>query len=449
MTDSNSPPRAIGLLTAVSIVIANMVGTGVFTSLAYQADGIKSGFALLFLWVVGGIFALCGALAYGELGAAMPRSGGEYRFLSDIYHPAIGFLSGWLSVTVGFAAPIALAAMALGQYFSAVVPAFHPTAIALVVTILISVIHARNLKWGSWFQDSFTLLKVLLIVAFIACGLLFPEPQSLRFFPAPEDTNIIFSAPFAISLVYVTYAYSGWNAAVYLSSEVKEPEKNVPRSLVLGTAIVMVLYLLVNFVFLYATPFAAIEALPFEEKPRIAALSAEYIFGPFGSKIMSLLISFGLISTISSMVWAGPRVTQAIGEDIPFFAILSRKNRGGVPQRAIWLQLAIVIIMILTSTFEAVTTYLGFTLTLSSAMAVLGVFVHRKRFPDAPRPYKTWGYPVTPLIFLGISLWIIVFVLLGKPQISIAGLGTIAIGGLAYLWTSKKKVVSSDASQDR
>jgi len=422
------------------MVVANTIGTGVFTSLGFQAADIKSGFALLLLWLVGGLFALCGALCYGELGAAMPRSGGEFHFLSKTYHPMLGFLTGWVSITVGFAAPIAAAAIAFGQYFSRVFPVVAPLAIAPLIVIIISLIHTKNLQVGSYFQTILTVLKVLLIVVVILCGLFLAEPQNLRFLPAPEDFQLIFSSPFAISLVYVTYAYSGWNASVYIASEVKEPEKNVPRSLLVGTLIVMVLYLLLNFIFLYTTPLNELAG-----QLEVGYLAANRIFGPQGGQIMGLLISFGLLSSISSMVWAGPRVTQVIGEDIPFFKPLAKKNANGIPYYAILLQLFIVLVLVLTSTFDAVITFLGFTLTLSSFLTVLGVFVHRVRFPDVPRPYKTWGYPLTPIIFLAISLWMLIYIFRDKPAESLAGLGTIAFGFPVYLFACKNKLVSSSS----
>lgn len=420
-----------------------MIGTGVFTSLGFQAADIKSGFALLCLWVIGGVFALCGALSYSELGAAMPRSGGEFHYLSKIYHPAIGFLSGWVSVTVGFAAPIAAAAMALGQYLSKVSPIFNPLLVAAVTVIGVSLIHTRDVKLGSYFQNVFTILKVLLIVVLVICGLLFAQPQDINFLPAPGDLNVILSSPFAISLVFVMYSYSGWNASTYIASEVAEPEKNVPRSLLGGTLLVLLLYLLINFTFLYTAP---IEELAGQLE--VGYISATRIFGASGGKIMSLLISLGLISSISSMVWAGPRVTQVIGEDIPFFKVLASKNKNGVPYHAILLQLAIVLVLVITSSFETVLTYLGFTLTLSSFITVLGVFVHRMKFPDALRPYKTWGYPVTPLIFLGISAWMLIYILLDKPQESLAGLMTIFVGLLVYFFVSKNKRMVSSRSKN-
>ncbi len=434
-SDRQQKNQSIGLFTATCIVVANMIGTGVFTSLGFQVVDIKSGFTLLFLWMVGGIFALCGALSYGELGAAMPYSGGEYYYLSRIYHPVVGFLSGWVSVTVGFAAPIAAAAMALGAYFKGVFPLISSTAIALAVVIGVSLIHGTNKAFGSNFQQIFTILKVVLIVVLIVCGFCLAEPQQLGFLPSTEDVNLIFSSPFAISLVYVTYSYSGWNAAVYLASEVEKPEKNLPRSLIGGTLIVMGLYLLLNFIFLYTTPINELA-----NKEEIGIIAANNIFGSFGAKIMGTLISFGLISSISSMVLAGPRVTQAIGEDIPLFKLLARKNTSGIPYLAILLQLFIVTVLILTSSFKAVLIYLGFTLTLSSFITVLGVFVYRFRYPEAPRPYQTWGYPFTPLIFLGISSWMLVYLLMDKPVESLTGMATLLVGLIVYFVASKNKL---------
>ncbi|MEM9923157.1 MAG: amino acid permease [Cyanobacteria bacterium P01_D01_bin.50] len=443
-SNQQQKPQAIGLFTATCIVVANMIGTGVFTSLGFQVVDIKSGFTLLFLWMVGGIFALCGALSYGELGAAMPYSGGEYYYLSRIYHPVVGFLSGWVSVTVGFAAPIAAAAMALGAYFKSVFPLISSTVIALAVVIFVSLIHSRSKTFGNYFQQIFTILKVVLIVILIVCGLCLSEPQQLGFLPSTGDMNLIFSSPFAISLVYVTYSYSGWNAAVYLASEVEEPEKNLPRSLIGGTLIVMGLYLLLNFIFLHTTPINKLVG-----ELEIGYIAANQIFGSVGAKIMGILISFGLISSISSMVLAGPRVTQAIGEDIALFKLLARKNTSGIPYFAILLQLFIVTVLILTSSFEAVIAYLGFTLTLSSFITVLGVFIYRLRYPEAPRPYKTWGYPFTPMIFLAISLWMLVFIFVDKPWESLTGIGTLLIGLIVYFVADKNNLGWSSAYETR
>jgi len=430
----DSSLRKINLSTATCIVIANTIGVGVFTSLGFQVTSITSGFALLALWVVGGIFALCGALCYGELASIMPHSGGEYYYLSRIYHPIVGFLSGWVSVTVGFAAPIAAAAIALGQYLGHVVPGIHTQVIGLIAVIGITLIHTRNIRIGSYFQDISTILKISLILALIACGFLIQQFQPLNFLPSSEALAEIFTAPFATSLVFVTYAYSGWNASIYIASDIKKPEKNIPRSLLLGTSVVLVLYVLLNFIFLFTTPISEIAG-----QLDVGYVAANHIFGSMGRNIMSLLISFGLISSISSMIWAGPRVTQAIGEDISLFRLLSKRNQHGVPIYAMLLQLAIVLFLIISSSFEAVITYLGFTLTLSACVTVFGVFVHRLRYPNLSRPYRTWGYPFTPLIFLAIGLWMLVFIFHDKPVESLAGLGTILLGIPVYRWGQRQQ----------
>jgi APA family basic amino acid/polyamine antiporter len=206
---ARTPPRTIGFVTACSIVIANIIGTGIFTSLGFQLADIQSGFALLMLWVVGGIAALCGALCYGELSAALPRSGGEYHFLSQIYHPALGFMAGFVSATVGFAAPIALAAMAFGRYLHGVLDFGSPVLLSFAVVWLVALFHLNNLRVGSAFQNLSTLIKLLLVGALIAAGFFVQPKQPIDFLPAPGDTMSIFGAPFAVALVYVMYSYSG------------------------------------------------------------------------------------------------------------------------------------------------------------------------------------------------------------------------------------------------
>jgi len=435
MSAEESPSsRDIGLPTATALVVANMVGTGVFTSLGFQAADVRSVPALLSLWILGGLYALCGALAYGELGAAMPRSGGEYHFLSRTYHPAVGFLAGWVSVTVGFAAPVAAAGMALGSYLTKVFPALQPKPVALTAVTVITLLHLWTLQVRRGFQNAATLFKVTLICVFILCGFFMAVPQSFELLPGPGELKILFSAPFAVSLVYVTYAYSGWNASVYIASEVREPSRTIPRSLLLGTLAVTALYVLLNFVFLLTTPLPELAG-----QLEVGFLSAGHLFGPSGARFMGLLIAIGLVSCISSMVWAGPRVLLALGQDAPFFKALAPLNRFGVPHRAMLVQYAIVLVMVLTSTFEKVITYMGFTLAACTFMAVLGVFVHRHRFPEAPRPYRTWGYPFTPVFFLIVTAWMLAFLLRYRPIESLAGLATLALGLPVYFLGGRNK----------
>src|SRR6059036_2380740 len=374
---SRAPRRTIGFVTASSIVIANIIGTGIFTSLGFQVAEIQSGFALLMLWMVGGIAALCGALCYGELSAALPRSGGEYHFLSQIYHPALGFMAGFVSATVGFAAPIALAAMAFGKYLNGVLGFGSPVFFSFAVVWLVALFHLKNLRVGSAFQNLSTLVKLVLIVALIVAGFFVHPKQPISFLPAPGDNMSIFGASFAVALVYVMYSYSGWNAAVYISGEIKRPEKNVPRSLLVGTAVVIVVYVLVNATFLATTPIQELKG-----QLDVALIAGKHIFGANGGRVAGAVICLGLVSAISSMTWIGPRVTMSMGEDHWLLRLLGRKNRHGIPTNAIVLQLLIVNLLLLTQSFESVVQYTQFALLLCSLLTVIGVIVLRVMRPN-------------------------------------------------------------------
>jgi APA family basic amino acid/polyamine antiporter len=430
---SRTPRRTIGFVTASSIVIANIIGTGIFTSLGFQLANIQSGFPLLMLWIIGGIAAFCGALCYGELSAALPRSGGEYHFLSQIYHPALGFMAGFISATVGFAAPIALAAMAFGKYFVGVFGVGSPVLLSFVVVWVVTLFHLRNLQIGSAFQNLWTIVKLLLIGALIAAGFLIEPKQEITFLPQSGDTAWIFSGPFAVALVYVMYSYSGWNASSYIIGEVKKPEKNVPRSLLAGTLIVIVAYVLLNAVFLATTP---------REEMRgqldIGLIAGKHIFGTNGGRVAGAVICLGLVSAISSMTWIGPRVSMSMGEDHWLLRLLGRKNLHGIPTNAVVLQLLIVNILLLTRSFESVVQYTQFSLLLCSLFTVLGVMVLRATRPEIARPYRVWAYPLPPVIFSVITFWMMSYLLRWKTIESLAGLATALIGLLLYFCAQKR-----------
>ena len=287
-TEQKKNTVKLGLFSITSFVVANMIGTGVFTSLGFQLMGIKSAFAIIALWIMGGVIALCGSLVYGELGAAMPRSGGEYNFMSRIYHPVAGFLAGWTSITVGFAAPVALASMALGLYTNKVFPSLHAMPVAIITLIIITAVHSWDVKKGSGFQNIFTIFKVLLIIAFIICGItITPQFQNISLIPNTSDWTELASPAFAVSLIYVTYAYSGWNASSYIAGEMKSPARMLPKSLLIGTVLVTVLYILLNYTFLLTAPI-----LEMEGQVDVGYISANYIFGKTGGNIMGILISF-------------------------------------------------------------------------------------------------------------------------------------------------------------
>ncbi|QNH62806.1 APC family permease [Hymenobacter sediminicola] len=428
-----SSPYKISVLTGISIVVANMVGTGVFTSLGFQIVDIKSGFALLMLWAVGGVVALCGALSYGELAAALPRSGGEYHYLSRIYHPAVGFLSGWVSATVGFAAPTALAAMALGKYAGSVWPGLPPLLLPVAVVLALTAVHATSRQAGSRLQVLVTAVKVLVLVAFIGVGLVVAVPQPLSFAPTKLATQELLSPAFAVSLVFVSYAYSGWNAAVYATGEVHEPQRTLPRILLTGTALVMALYVALNFVFLYSTSLAKLEG-----QAEVGFIAGTQLFGVAGGRLMGGLIAALLVSTISAMIFAGPRIVQVMGEDLPPLRPLAHLSPAGIPVRAMLLQTGLTLLFIVTATFEQVLLYAGFVLNLFTFLTVLGLFVLRWRQPALPRPYRAWGYPVTPLLFLALSAWTLWFIIHDKPTESLYGLLTVLAGLVPYALSRRR-----------
>jgi APA family basic amino acid/polyamine antiporter len=446
MTKSASGGLSAGTVswvTATAIVVADMVGVGVFTSLGFQVTDITSGFSLLLLWIVGGIAAICGVFCYSELAAMLPRSSGEYNFLRRIYHPAFGFLAGWLSATVGFAAPIALAAMAFGIYFKSIVPSAPPLVLGFGITWLAALVHLGGVRFGGAYHNAWTALKLVLIVVFIIAGFAFGDSQPISFAPSAVDLTHIGGAPFAISLVFVMYSYSGWNAATYIGGELRDPARNLPRALFAGTAIVIVLYVLLNAVFLATTPMHELAG-----QIDVAIVAGKHVFGSLGGRIVGALICLGLISSISAMTWIGPRVTMTMGEDIPLLRVFSRRSKQGVPAVAIIFQLLVSNLLLLTQSFEAVLDFIQFSLTFCSFFTVLGLIKMRITHPNLARPYRAWGYPVTPLIFLSVTLFMMYYLVVNRPLQSLAGVAMMFIGlVIYYLSRPLSSVPSPDVSQ--
>ncbi|MGA2814710.1 MAG: amino acid permease [Xanthobacteraceae bacterium] len=447
----------VSWVTATAIVVADMVGVGVFTSLGFQVTDIPSGFSLLLLWVVGGIVAMCGAFCYAELAAMLPRSSGEYNFLRRIYHPAFGFVAGWLSATVGFAAPIALAAMAFSKYLTSSAPNLLPSLpvevfgfpidwpllFGLAIIWLAALVHLGGVRLGSAYHNAWTALKLVLIVVFIIAGFAFGDSQPISFAPSAVDLTRIGGAPFAISLVFVMYSYSGWNAATYIGGELRDPARNLPRALFAGTAIVIVLYVLLNAVFLTTTPMHELAG-----QLDVAIVAGKHVFGNLGGRIVGALICLGLISSISAMTWIGPHVTMTMGEDIPLLRVFSRRSKRGVPAVAIIFQLLVSNLLLLTQSFEAVLDFIQFSLTFCSFFTVLGLIKMRITHPNLARPYRAWGYPVTPLIFLSVTLFMMYYLVVNRPLQSLAGVAMMSVGlVIYYLSRPLPSVPSPDVSQ--
>ena len=413
-----------------------MIGTGVFTSLGYQLVKIQSVFPLMMLWIVGGIVALCGTLVYSELGAALPRSGGEYHLLSRIIHPSIGFGAGIVSATVGFTAPAVLAAMALGSYLSAVIPGLDQTLIAAIVILGFHGLHMMSVTWGTKFQDGSTAIKIGLILIFIAFGLFMDAPQSISIWPKLGDGAVMLSSGFAVSLVWVSYAYTGWNSAVYVAGEIHDPKQNISRSMLMGTAFVMVLYVLLNYVFLYSAPTDAMVG-----QVEVGYISGIRIFGKMGAKIIGIGISILLLSTVSSYVYIGPRIMQIMGEDHAFIGFLKEKNSDEIPLNAFWVQLGISFLFILKSSFEQVLMYAGISLIITTTLTVISLFILRINEPDLDRPYKVWAYPFTPMVYLIINCWILFYSFRESTFEFMVGIGIITTSiALYYLIPVLKKV---------
>ncbi|MFP3867608.1 MAG: APC family permease [Desulfobacteraceae bacterium] len=437
----------LGLFSAVILVVANMVGTGIFTTSGFIIQELQNPWAMLSCWAVGGLFALAGALCYGELGARYPRAGGEYVYLRESFGEPIAFLSGWISLLVGFSAPIAAAAMAFAVYFLGSA-GLHPdqgltltiqglrvlnlspvTLLASAVILAFSFIHCHSLFLGSRLQNLLTLFKLTLILALVFWGLGWGA-GSASHFSAPPRPSVFLSGQFATSLIFITFAYSGWNAAAYMGSEISRPTRNIPLALALGTLIVTILYLLLNITFIYGLSVQEMSGvLEVGEKAALA------LFGPSMSRIFAGAIALSLLSLISAMIMTGPRVYQAMAGDGLLFPAFSRLRGGsGPPGNAILLQAGLALVMVLTASFENLLIFIGFTLSLFSLITVVGLMVLRYRQPAPDLAYRTLGYPLTPIFFILCNLWIVLFSIINKPLASLTGLAAVLCGALLYLF---------------
>ncbi len=430
----------LGLLAAISVVIANMIGTGVFTSLGFQLLDITDFRAILLLWIIGGVLALFGSFCYAELSSSFPKSGGEYHFLSISMGKTVGFLSGWTSAVLGFAAPIAAAAHAFAEYFSHILPiTLDPMILSVGIILIISLIHSVSLQTGARFQVVFTLGKIILLIVFIGYGLfLSAQPGAAAgssYLKTADLSQQIGQAGFWVGLIFVSYAYSGWNASAYMIDEIQNPVRNVPRSIIFGAVVVMILYTLLNFTFLLAAP-----ANEMVGRPDVAFVAAEYLFNVNGAAAVSALIAFFLISTISSMIMVGPRVIHRIAEDNPELKFFSQRSYRSIPLRAIWLQTGIALVLLVTSPFEFIVTAIGFILAFFTTLTAASTIILRYKFPKQDRPVKIPLYPLPPLIYIAFNIWTMIYVGKEKPTEMLFGIGFLLIGLLFFRFALHKKI---------
>jgi len=439
--------QTVSTWPAAALVISNMIGIGIFTSLGYQiaafttADGASQlgnhVFPIMMLWLLGGALALCGALCYAELATALPRSGGEYNFLSRIYHPAVGFCTGLTSTTIGFAAPIAVSAVSFGEYFCKAFPACAQLLphfdrwLAFALVTIATAAHLRSIRFSGGFQTLTTAITVLLILSFVVFGFGNAHAQPISFVPHASDGPLFLGAAFWSSLIWVMYSYSGWNAASYIAGEVRNPGKALPRALILGTGFVIVLYATITAAFLYTTPMSVLSG-----KREVADLAGGYIFGATGDHVANALICVGLVANVSAMMWIGSRVSQAIGSNYPVLSLLARTTPRGIPFVAVLVQYAITASLV---AFDpgAVVTYVESVLFFWSLLAVVGVIVLRMREPNLPRPYRAWGYPVTPILFALVALVCLVQTCIRHPVETTIGAITVLVGLPIYWYASR------------
>jgi APA family basic amino acid/polyamine antiporter len=434
---------SIGLAAATAIVIANMIGTGVFTSTGFQAASLHDPSTILIAWIVGGVLALCGAAAYAELGAMMPEAGGEYIYLREAYHPVVGVMSGWASLLAGFSAPIAGAALMFARYLAAVVPALSSTdaqrAVAIGLVLAMTSLHAIDTAFGARVQTGFTIAKTLLIIVFIGAGFAVGSGDWGHFASRGGGTENVVTPQFAEALMYVSFAYSGWNAAAYIAGDIKDPQRNVPRALLVGTGLVMVLYVLLNVVFLYAVPPAVLAGEggggPVVE---VGDVAARALFGAGAGSLLSTMIALALVSTVSAMVMAGPRVYAAMAADGALPSVLARRSARGVPYVAVIAQGILAVAIVMIARIPSIIEYVGFTLWVFAALTVAAVFVMRRKRPDAPRPYRTFGYPVTPALFVVLSIWVAYARVTAYLEASLWVIATLVVGALGYLAAGRR-----------
>jgi APA family basic amino acid/polyamine antiporter len=402
-----------------------MIGTGAFTTLGLQLEWISNGPVLLLLWAIGGLVAWCGAVSYAELGTRLPRSGGETHFLSEIFHPLLGFLSGWVSLTVGFAAAVALSAMAVGQYLAAWT-GWHPLCTAAASIVLLSLAHSFGTKESSTLQNVLTAIKLLVVLALGLAGALLPVPEGAVVDWSVNSMEAVWSPGAAVAMISVFYAFSGWNAAAYIVEEIREPRKNLPRALVVGTLVVSGLFLLLQYGFLRQAGTAALSG-----QIDVAQIAAGAMFGEQAGQMVSVLIGVLLLTGISAMIWIGPRVVRAMGDSHQLWQTFGKLSKNGLPLRATWLQGGISLFLVFTSSFERVLMYSGFVLQLFTFLAVAGLLVLRLRSPkDAG--YSSPFYPLPQVIFLTFSAWSLAYLLKTQPTESMLGLLNVVAGLVAY-----------------
>jgi APA family basic amino acid/polyamine antiporter len=440
--------RQLGLFSATALVVSNMIGTVIFTGTGFLAGQLGSPNLVLGIWVVGGIVAFLGAICYSELGINFPSSGGEYVYLTRAFGPTWGFMTGWASFFAGFSAPIAAAALAFSEYLGHFFPALSQEnapviagsgewairlggaqAVACGLVAVFTVLNILGVQRVARVQNVLTGAKVLVLLAFIVLGFTVGDGHTANFsMTATRDVSTPLIAQFAISLVWVYVAYSGWNAATYIAEELRQPARNLPRALGIGTALVTVLYLLLNLVFLYAAPLEDMKG-----KEAVGAFAASRLFGPEIAGIFAGLMALSLMSTVNAMVTIGPRVYYAMAGNGAFPAIAGKVHpRFHTPVAAIVAQAVCTMLMTLTP-FPQLVVYIGITLNFFTVMSVISMFLFRRQRPGWQKlRVVSFAYPLFPVVFILVGTWMTYQGIVLKPYIALATGVTLGTGALVY-----------------
>ncbi len=410
----------------MAICISTMIGTGVFTSLGFQLAEVSNTWSIIILWLLGGLIALIGAFTYAELGTHFQDSGGDYIFLSRIFHPMLGYLYTWVSLTAGFSAPIAISAMAMTAYVSTPLN-IDPTSpwYGIGLIILLSAVHSFTIKTSGRFQDISSALKVLFVVALIAIGFYFAPAGESSFILDQSWKDELLLPGFAVSLIYVSYAYQGWNSAAYIVGEIREPRRNLPIALIGATVLVTVVYVLMQVAMLKHAPIEDLSG-----QVEVTTIAYTNILGQNGGYWISIFIALQLVATISGYLWIGSRIIQAMAAEHRQWKFVAPKTSNNIPVRAVWLLAFVSILFTVTSTFEQVLIYAGFLLQLMSALTILSVFFikHKKG------TFRSPGGRSLQVFYIVFSVVVLGYTLYERPHESLIGLGLLVLGILTYFF---------------
>jgi len=450
----NALERKLGLFDSTMIVMGIVIGSGIFLTTGLMAKQIPSPSLLLLAWIAGGLLALAGALTYAELGAAMPKAGGQYVYLREAYGPMSGFLFGWIMFLVYQTGSIAAVAVGFAEYlgyffpsisiqrvlFSA--PVFGLTytlsagqLIAIISILFLSVLNYAGLGFGSLIQNISTVLKVGAIAALVVLGFTIGRGGGIDFSLAAAGTPTTgLAAAFGVAMIAVLWTYDGWNNINFTAGEIKNPKRNLPLSLLIGTVAICAIYVAVNYIYLYALPINELSGVT-----RVAEKAATSLFGPTAASFISAAVVISTFGCVNGMILTGPRVYYAMAKDNLFFRKVSSVHpRFKTPGFSIFIQAVWSCLLVFSGTYEQLFTYVVFAALLFYLAAAASVFTLRRKFPHLERPYKVWGYPVVPALYVLASLWILINTLLERPVESLTGMGIVALGIPVYFYWKKK-----------